>query len=234
MVWGPWLGLLNTGSPPAVSQPENLTMLLRARLLRVALLAQPAFIAAGLLTVMVAPAHAEAADAVGAFKAKHEAVIKLVQQKADDAKLEKEVDALLDYDWLAEQSLGGAENFAKVCGARCAEFESLLSQLIRENYLRMIRKAEKHPVEYVGQVEGKNGAYKVTTKIKIDKNGREQVVMVEYVMHQGADGSWHVRDILTDEVSLAKTYRYEFNKIAKAEGIDGIITKLEEKLRKLD
>ena len=26
--------------------------------------------------------------------------------------------------WLAEQSLGGAENFAKVCGARCAELWS--------------------------------------------------------------------------------------------------------------
>ena len=39
---------------------------------------------------------------------------------------------------------------------------------------------------------------------------------------------------VTDEVSLAKTYRYEFNKIAKAEGIDGIIRKLEDKLAKLD
>lgn len=209
-------------------------MQLRARLLRVVLLAQPMLVVAGLTTVMVAPAEAHAADAVGAFKAKHEAVVNLVKQNADDAKLQKEVDGLLDYDWLAEQSLGGADNFAKVCGARCGEFETLLSELIRENYLRMIRKAEKHPVEYVGQVEGKNGAYKVTTKIKVDKNGREQVVLVEYVMHQASDGTWQVRDILTDEVSLAKTYRYEFNKIAKNEGIDGIIAKLQDKLRKLD
>ena len=48
------------------------------------------------------------------------------------------------------------------------------------------------------------------------------------------DGKWQVRDIITDEVSLAKTYRYEFNKIAKGEGIDGIISKLEDKLQKLD
>ncbi|MFV8756777.1 ABC transporter substrate-binding protein [Nannocystaceae bacterium ST9] len=187
-----------------------------------------------LTATLVAPSQAHAADAVGAFKAKHEAVVKLVKQNADDTKLEAEVDSLLDYDWLAEQSLGGTDNFAKVCGSRCAEFETLLSQLIRENYLRMVRKAEKHPVEYVGQVEGKNGAYKVTTKIKVDKNGREQTVVVEYVMHQRSDGGWQVRDIITDEVSLAKTYRYEFNKIAKAEGIDGIIGKLEDKLRKLD
>jgi phospholipid transport system substrate-binding protein len=210
-------------------------MHLRTRLLSVALLTRPNLLGAvALMTAaVVAPSLAHAADAVGAFKAKHEAVVDLVKQNADDAKLQKELDSLLDYGWLAEQSLGGAENFATVCGDRCDEFESLLGQLIRENYLRMVRKAEKHAVEYVGQVEGKNGVYKVTTKIKIDKNGREQTVVVEYVMHQSSDGNWQVRDIITDEVSLAKTYRYEFNKIAKAEGIDGIVRKLEDKLAKL-
>lgn len=210
-------------------------MHLRARLLSVALLASPNLLVGALLAgAVLAPSVVHAADAVGAFKTKHEAVVTLVKQGADDAKLQKELDSLLDYDWLAAQSLGGDENFAKVCGDRCDEFESLLGQLIRENYLRMVRKAEKHPVEYVGQVEGKNGVYKVTTKIKIDKNGREQTIVVEYVMHQSSDGSWQVRDIITDEVSLAKTYRYEFNKIAKAEGIEGIIRKLEDKLAKLD
>ena len=120
----------------------------------------------------------------------------------------------------------------RVCGSRCDEFEDLLTKLIRQNYLRMIRKAEKHPVEYVGQVAGKNDVYKVTTRVKIDKNGREQVVTVDYVMHK-INGNWQVRDIITDDVSLSKTYRYEFNKIAKSEGIDGIIRKLGDKLASL-
>ena len=38
-------------------------------------------------------------------------------------------------------------------------------------------------------------------------------------MRDVAEGQ--VRDIITDEVSLARTYRHEFAKIAKAEGIDG-------------
>jgi ABC-type transporter MlaC component len=177
-------------------------------------------------------AHAEA-SAIEAFKSQHESVVGLVKAKAGDAKLQAAVDGLLDYDWIAQAALGGASNYETVCQTRCAEFEALLAQLIRENYLRMIRKAEKHPVEYVGQTAGKNGVYKVTTRVKIDKNGREQVVTVEYVMHQIA-GQWQVRDIITDDVSLAKTYRYEFNKIAKQNGIDGIIRKLEDKLAKLD
>lgn len=183
--------------------------------------------------VTVTPSVAHAADtAIEAFKAKHEAVVELVKKDASDKELEAKVDELLDYDWLATAALGGPDNYASVCGDRCDEFKALLTQLIRENYLRMIRKAEKHPVEYIGQAEGRNGIFKVTTRIKIDKNGREQVVTVDYVMHQ-TDGQWQVRDIITDDISLAKNYSYEFNKIAKSEGIDGIIRKLEDKLSKL-
>lgn len=191
----------------------------------------------GLGTVAVVtatPSVASARDsAIEAFKAKHEAVVQLVKDQASDAELQAKVDGLLDYDYLATSALGGPNSYAQVCGSRCDEFDALLTRLIRENYLRMIRKAEKHPVEYVGQVEGKNDIYKVTTRVKIEKNGREQNITVDYVMHK-VDGTWQVRDIITDGVSLAKTYRYEFNKIAKAEGIDGIIRKLEDKLGSLD
>jgi ABC-type transporter MlaC component len=188
----------------------------------------------GLVTAIVTtPSVVRAEDsAIDAFKAKHEGVVKLVKDNATDAALQTKIDELLDYDYLATSALGGAENYGTVCGARCDEFEGLLTQLIRQNYLKMIRKAEKHPVEYVGQVAGRNDVYKVTTRIKIDKNGREQTVTVDYVMHK-IGGSWQVRDIITDDVSLSKTYRYEFNKIAKAEGIDGIIRKLQEKLASL-
>jgi phospholipid transport system substrate-binding protein len=195
----------------------------RSRLLTLALAA----------TVVLAPALAEAGDAAGAFKTSHESIVKLVGRDASDAELRKVIDGMLDYGWLAEASLGGPDNYAKVCADRCAEFEALLTELVRENYIRMVRKADEHPVEYIGQVEGKGGVHKVTTKMKVDRNGRERNVTVEYVMHQSG-GAWQVRDIITDEVSLAKTYRHEFNKLAKAEGIDGIIERLEDKLAKID
>lgn len=205
---------------------------LRARVLTATL---TGLMGTGLIAgVAIAPNVAEAGEqsAIEAFKSQHEAVVKLVKARASDDKLQAKVDKLLDYEWLATAALGGPKNYEKVCGTRCGEFQDLLTKLIRENYLRMVRKAEKHPVEYVGQVAGRNGIYKVTTRIKVEKNGREQSVTVEYVMHN-IDGQWQVRDMLTDDVSLARTYGYEFNKIAKAEGIDGIIRKLEDKLAKL-
>ncbi len=184
-------------------------------------------------TLLASPAaHAED-GAIDAFKAKHEAVAALVKSGAKNDELQAKVDGLLDYSWIAQAALGGPDRFASVCGERCDLFESLLTQLIRENYLRMIRKADKHPVEYVGQVAGRNGVYKVSTRIKIDKNGRSQTINVDYVMHKDDQGEWSVRDIITDDVSLARTYAYEFNKIAKSSGIDGIITKLQDKLAKL-
>ena len=202
---------------------------IRARLLSASLLAGLGTFTA----VSTAPAVASAEDsAIDAFKAKQEAVVRLVASGASDAKLQAKVDTLLDYDYLSTAALGGPKNYAGVCGERCAEFNDLLTRLIRENYLRMVRKAEKHPVEYVGQVAGRNDVYKVTTRVKADKNGREQVITVEYVMHK-VDGNWQVRDIITDDVSLAKTYRYEFNKIVKSGGIDAVITKLQDKLASL-
>jgi phospholipid transport system substrate-binding protein len=169
------------------------------------------------------------ATAVETFQSKHGALVQLVEDGANDGKLAAELDRMLDYGWLAEASLGGPDNYAKVCAPRCAEFEQLLTQLIRDNYLRMIRKAKEHPLELVGSVEGKGGVHKVSTKLRVEKNGRMRVVNVDYVMHE-VDGIFQVRDIITDDVSLVRTYRHEFNKIAKAEGIDGIIARLQEKL----
>jgi phospholipid transport system substrate-binding protein len=170
-----------------------------------------------------------AGDAAETFQTQHGALVQLVEDGATDGKLGAELDRMLDYHWLAEASLGGSDNYASVCGSRCAEFEALLTKLIRDNYLRMVRKAKQHPLELVGAVEGKGGVHKVSTKLRVEKNGRSRAVTVDYIMHEVA-GSWQVRDIITDDVSLVRTYRHEFNKIAKSEGIDGIIARLQEKL----
>lgn len=183
------------------------------------------------LALMLAGAGlAQAGDAADALEAKHDAIVELVDQNADDAKLGQVIDDMFDYRHLAESSLGGPDNFAKVCADRCAEFEALLTKLIRVNYLKMARQANAHPVQIVDDVEGRGGIHKVTTKIKVEKNGRERTMVVEYVMHQ-VGGEWQIRDIITDDVSLARTYQHEFHKLARADGIDGIIRRLEEKLR---
>jgi len=177
----------------------------------------------------VSTAHAaEAPSALETFKASHQTVVGLVHDKAKTDKLEAEVDQLLDYDWIAHAALGGERRYQKKCDPRCAEYEALLAKLIRENYLKRIRQADTGKVEYLGEEVRKDKA-KVDTRVTFDKDGKTQVVEISYVMHL-VDGQWIARNMITDGVSLSKTYRYEFGKILRDEGIDGLISRLETKL----
>lgn len=181
------------------------------------------------LTLVAAPttAHA-AAGALDAFKAGHAKVVELVAKRAAGDAIQRQVDALLDYTALAQESLGGTARYAERCGTRCAEFEALLGRLIRENYLRRIRSDRAHQVDYLGE-EARPKGTRVMTAIRYSKDGKDESVAVDYLMHE-VDGRWQVRDIVTDGVSLARNYKYEFNQILKQDGIDGLIARLESKL----
>lgn len=184
------------------------------------------------LTLFGAVSTAHAADAppsaLDAFKSSHQTVVGLVHDKAGTDKIESEVDELLDYEWIAHAALGGERRYEKKCEPRCAEYEALLAKLIRENYLKRIRQADTGKVEYLGEEVRKDKA-KVDTRVTFEKDGQTQSLEISYVMHY-VDGKWVARNIITDGVSLAKTYRYEFGKILRDEGIDGLITRLETKL----
>jgi phospholipid transport system substrate-binding protein len=156
-----------------------------------------------------------------------------VHADAKDAALEKEVDQFIDYQYLAQQSLGGADNYQKRCEPRCDEFESLLTQLIRHNYLARIRQSENGSISYTGEEYRQNGTMaKVDTRVDFKKDGKDQSVEVDYVMHKD-DASWKVRDIYTDGVGLAKTYRHEFKQMHQEGGIDLLIERLQAKVDSL-
>jgi phospholipid transport system substrate-binding protein len=189
------------------------------------------------LALFGAASTAQAADnpasALEAFKSSHQTVVGLVHDKAGTDKIEAEVDALLDYEWIAHAALGGERRYAKKCEPRCPEYEALLAKLIRENYLKRIRQADSGTVEYLGEEVRKDKA-KVDTRVTFEKDGEKQTLEISYVMHwipsDDGSGHWVARNIITDGVSLAKTYRYEFGKILRDEGIDGLIARLQTKL----
>jgi phospholipid transport system substrate-binding protein len=175
-------------------------------------------------------------EALASFQARHKAVLQLIADKASAEAVQKEVDLVLDYVDLAHAALGGSDHYAAQCKTRCAEFDAALTRLIRENYLRMIRQAKADQVEYSGvAVSPKTKAVKITTKIKTQQSGRKSVE-VAYVV-QRKDGRWLIADIITEGVSLRKTYRYEFGKILEkpgdAGGIDAVIRKIDDKLKEI-
>ncbi len=178
-----------------------------------------------------APEQSETAPELSAsetFRSQHTRVAELTRTRADSTKIEAAVDALLDYHSLAVQALGGAKRSAERCASRCDELELLLARLIRENYMRRVRTDKDHTVRFLGE-ETRGKSVRVKTEVEYSKDGRPVVVEVTYVMHASA-GHWRVRDIITDGVSLARNYKYEFHQILKKDGIDGLIARLESKV----
>lgn len=186
---------------------------------------------------VAAPAPTAGPSAMQTWETAHKAVTALVDAKAADAELESQVDALLDYTWLTRAALGGDKKYAKRCEDRCAEFDALLTRLIRRNYLKRIGAKSKGTVMVLGEeVRNKpTGAVaKVTTQVTyIDPEGIPRTIEVDYIMHQ-VDGTWQVRDMLTDGLSLAKTYKHDFAKLFREGGIDLVIERLQAKLAELD
>ena len=97
---------------------------------------------------------------------------------------------------------------------------------------REVRTDKKYELTVVGEDSKVSGDVHVTTNIALTRDGKPEVVEVVYVMHLVGD-TYKVQDIVTDGVSLAKNYKFEFNKIIRDKGIDELISRLENKLVEL-
>ena len=169
--------------------------------------------------------------AMASLERHHHRLSAMVKANAKRSELQATVDPMLDYHWLAEATLGGSTRAPGVCKERCGEFEGLLKRLVRRNYLRLIEDAVDRPVVFERQLAGRNNVFKVTTKVSILKNGRVQSMTLAYVMHE-VNSRFTVRDIITDGVSLVRTYRYEFKAMTNDGGIARVIKNLESQLAK--
>lgn len=191
------------------------------------------------LVVALTAAPAQAADAPTAtetLQTSYGTIVKMVDEGVDNQALQTEVDAFLDYKWIARSSLGGAKNYKKKCGERCDEFEALLTRLIRRNYTRRVEGLNKGTVEYLREEVRKQGTKaKVDTRITFtNKEGAHQEMKISYIMHLTDAGTWVCHNIFTDGVNMSKTYKTEFRKIYKKGGIDALIAQLETKLADVD
>ena len=175
-------------------------------------------------------AHASGgAGAQTVLEQSHAKVIALADADAKPDAIQREVDLLLDYGWIAQAALGGPSRYAERCAPRCDEFEALLTKLIRSSYTKRLSAKQRGEVEYLGE-HVRDAATKVDTKVRFTTSaGKTKTVEVDYVMHQ-VDGRWIVRDIITEKVSLVKTYTHDIHELYQAGGIDRVIEALEAKL----
>ena len=181
------------------------------------------------LTLSGAALAGEATDLV---KAKQTALFDLMRKNdaASNSKIAATFDEMLDYQSLAEESLGS--EWASRTDAEKAEFSDLLKQLVRKAYERNLRKTLDFNIEYVEE-KAKGEAMVVMTRAVSKTDKRAEPVEIAYRLAK-RDGVWRVQDIVTDSVSLVSSYRSQFTKIVKKDGFPALIKKMKDKLAKGD
>ncbi len=187
---------------------------------------------------MAAPVLALAAPAgpMTTLKQKNGEVEKLLHQKVEkgspaEAKQKDEIKqlaaTLLDYDELAQRSL--AAHWDKLTPAQRTDFVATLRELIERNYVKQLRTNLDYQVQYRNE-ENEGAEATVTTLVKVKSAGRNSDAEIVYKMKKDPDG-WRVWDVVTDEVSLVRNYRTQFNKIITEQSYDALIKKMKSKLK---
>ncbi|MCU1279409.1 MAG: Toluene tolerance precursor [bacterium] len=192
-----------------------------------------------LAIVLVLSSVAVAAPAAGpmaTLKQKNGEVDKLLRQKVEkgspqETKQKEEIKqlagGLLDYQELAQRAL--AAHWDKLTPAQRNEFVSTLRELIERNYVKQLRSNLDYQVQYRNE-ENAGAEATVTTVVKVKSPGKSTDAEIIYKMKKDPDG-WRVWDVITDEVSLVRGYRTQFNKIITEQSYDALLKKMKSKLK---
>lgn len=163
------------------------------------------------------------------------AVDKLLRSKTEagteaDKRVRNEIrdraSELFDYTELCKRALG--EHWPKMAEKQRTDFVATLQELIERNYIRQLRTNLDYEVSY-GEESVEGTEAKISTQIKIRTKGKSTNATIDYRMVMGPRG-WLVYDVITDEVSLVRNYRSQFQRIIASSGYDGLLNRMKTKL----
>jgi phospholipid transport system substrate-binding protein len=181
---------------------------------------------------LAAPARGPLAE----FRQSYDRLDKLLRKpaapgSAEERRLQGEikqaVNAFLDYRELARRSL--AAHWEKLTPAQQGEFVTVFQDLIERNYVKQIRGNLDYRVDFLGE-EVKDGDAAVHTVVRARRKGRAADTTIDYRFHRAGDGRWMAYDLITDDVSLLRNYRSQFNRIITREGYPSLLSKMKKKL----
>ncbi|MBM4374241.1 MAG: ABC transporter substrate-binding protein [Deltaproteobacteria bacterium] len=189
-------------------------------------------LAAAAFSLFVATS-ASAGPATDLVRTKQAQLFKVIAEPASDAqqtKLNQLFDEMIAYDEFAARSLG--EKWSERSDAEKKRFSTLLTELVRANYRKNIKKLIDFDVSY--DKEGaSDGATTVTTLAKPKRQSKEPDIEVEFRL-QTIGGKLKVVDIVTEKASMVKTFRSQFLKVLNKDGFEALIGKMQKKLDKLN
>ena len=132
---------------------------------------------------------------------------------------------LLDYGELTKRALG--EHWDKMKPAVRTDFVATLKDLIERNYIKQLKTNLDYEVIY-GEESLQGEEARVNSTVKIRTKGKSAEAIIEYRMLR-KDGKWMVYDVVTDELSLVRNYRSQFQRIIGQSGYDGLLQRMKKK-----
>lgn len=179
-------------------------------------------------TLAVAPlASADAEPPAQAFiRKKQEDLMAMLKAGKPDTDVDKVFNSILNYDVLAEASLGS--EWAPRTAAEKAEFTKLLSQLVRNSYRKNLKNTLGYKISYT-KTEKVDGRDLVYTQAENVKKPREEPIKINYFV-TGEGDQRRIVDVITEETSMVSSYRSNFTKVIKKDGFPKLIEKMKKKI----
>jgi phospholipid transport system substrate-binding protein len=107
------------------------------------------------------------------------------------------------------------------------ELVAAFRQMLESRYIKELRARLDAPVVYAQEeIDGPEAT--VTTIVQINAKGRNTEEEIVYKLRK-VDGTWRVRDIIDDEISLVRNYKTQFHKIITEQGADRLLEKMKAK-----
>lgn len=187
------------------------------------------------VSMYASPSRAAAESPTLAIKRAHGRINRLLAKKtrpgtAADQKIRlqvtREVNGFLDFRELAKRAMG--RHWTARTEQEQNEFVDILRNLIERNYVKQLRTNLGYTIQYRGEEKERDSA-KVVTAVKIKKNRRTTELTIEYRMRR-ADSGWMVYDVVTDDVSIVRNYRSQFNRIIRKESYEALVKRMRDKL----
>jgi phospholipid transport system substrate-binding protein len=190
-----------------------------------------------ILTLLVAclalPSRAWAGPATDVVRNKQAALFELIKKPStadNNKKIAAMFDEMLDYQGLAEASLG--TEWAGRTDQEKADFSAILKQLVQKAYEKNLKKTVDFNIEYVAEAPA-DPATVVKTRAVHKTDKREAPIEIDFKMGQ-KNGAWRVVDIVTEGASLVGSYKSQFTRVVKKDGFAALVKKMKEKLAKGD
>ena len=148
------------------------------------------------------------------------------EEKKLAAQLTAQMRDLFDIKDLTRRAL--VDHQKEISDAQLTELSDTLQGLVQRAYLKQLRSNLTYDVDYLSEAPQGDSTL-VKTVIKAQHKGKPTSITVDYLLHQDG-GKWSVYDVITDDVSMLRNYRSQFNRIIKNEKVEGLLAKMKKKL----